>query len=72
MKIEEKFNKRTAGLIAVQNPSVHVGAHLALGIKIEFFPESEAGDSRTLRMHMTRDEALHLARDLLSAVIRSV
>jgi len=68
MKIEEKFNKRDAKLIEVQSPSVTTGRHLALGISLAFHTLPGSDDPRALRMHLTPDEALHLAELLISAV----
>ena len=67
MKIEEKFNKRDAKLIEVQQPCVNSGARYALGIKVEFFTLQGSDDPRTLSMHLTPAEALQLAEELISA-----
>lgn len=72
MKIEEKFNKRSADLIAVQQPCITTGAGLALGIKLEFFTTQEVDDLRTLSMRMTPYEALQLAENLINAARRSL
>ena len=66
MKIEEKFNKRDAKLIEVQPPSVKTGMGLALGIRLEFFTLPGDADMRTLKMHLTPDEALLMAELLIS------
>lgn len=71
VKIEEKFNKRDAKLIAVQPASIHTGAQYALGIKLEFFTLPSDDDMRTLSMHMTPDEALEMAEGLIAAARRA-
>lgn len=71
MKIEEKFNKRSADLIDVQLPSVNLKPHEAdLGIKLEFFTAQGSDDMRTLAMHMTPDEALSMVALLVDAIQR--
>lgn len=72
MKIEEKFNKRSADLIAVQQPSISVGTAFALDIKLKFFTAPGVDDLRTLSMHMTPYEALQLAESLINAARRSL
>lgn len=69
MKIEEKFNKRSAELIEVQQPLVDEGPHFALGIRVRNVQPSGA-DGRILCMHLTPDEAMGFARDLIEAVRR--
>jgi hypothetical protein len=72
MRIEEKFNKRTAELIEVQPPSFHAGPNFsALGIKATFFQLPGSDDTRTLSVHMTPDEALLLAENLIAAARRA-
>jgi hypothetical protein len=72
MKIEEKFNKRSADLVEVQMPSVRLRPDQAhLGIKLEFFTIPGADDARTLSMHLTPDEALEMMGLLIDAVRRS-
>lgn len=70
MKIEEKFNKRTADLIEVQPPAINAGPGYSLGIKLEFFTMPGNDDRRTLSMHMTPAEALEMAEGLISAARR--
>lgn len=67
MKIEEKFNKRSAELIDVQSPSIQYGNHFDLGIRLQFFTLPGVDDFRTLSMHMTPSEALILAKELIEA-----
>lgn len=71
MKIEEKFNKRSAKLIDVQTPLVvHAGGGMALGIKLTATPERDAGSigsGEQLCIHMTPAEALELAQQLINA-----
>jgi len=72
MRVEEKFNLRSARLLEVQMPHVKSGPSLALGIKVTFFQkndDAEVYDGRTLAVHMTRDEAIEFAKELLSATI---
>lgn len=71
MKIEEKFNKRSANLIEVQPPTVHTGAAYALGIRLTFYPVVSDPDRRTLAMHLTPDEALEMAEGLIAAARRA-
>lgn len=73
MKIEEKFNKRTAGLVEVQPPSVFTGSvNSALGIRLMFFRVPGSDDQSTLSMHMTPAEALQFAETLVSAARRMI
>lgn len=71
MKIEEKFNKRTAELIEVQPASIHAGPTHALGIKLEFFTLPGNADMRTISMYLTPDEALEMAGGLIAAARRA-
>ena len=72
MKIEEKFNKRSADLIDVQLPSVRLRPDEAeLGIKLEFFTAQGSNDQRTISMHMTPDEALEMMGLLVDAIRRA-
>lgn len=66
MKIEEKFNKRSADLVTVQTPTVQSSSGFALGIRLQFFPEAR-DDQRMLSMHLTPAEALDLADYLIGA-----
>ena len=66
MRVEEKFNKRAADLVECQSMHVSSGAFLALGVKIACFPVDHT-DGRTLSIHLTPDEALTLARELIGA-----
>jgi hypothetical protein len=72
VKIDEKFNKRTANLIEVQPPSVRVGPQYALGIVAEFYTLPGDPDQRTLKIHLTPAEALHLSEQLLAAARRAL
>ena len=67
MRVEEKFNRKSAKLLEVL-PVVRTGGGLALGLKVTFYGQETQG--RTLSAHMTRDEALGLARDLVAAALR--
>lgn len=70
MKIEEKFNKRGAELLEVQTPTIHVGRYCSdLGMKVTFY-RMPGEDGRMIAMHMTPDEALRLAGELIEAVRR--
>lgn len=71
MKIDEKFNKRSAELIEVQYPSIRFGRHLALGMCIEFFC-LPGKDGRTLKMHLTPDEALQISAQLTEAARKAI
>jgi hypothetical protein len=65
VKIEEKFNNRSATLVDVNRPQVQQSTGYALGIRITLWP-SEIGDSRHMFMHLTPSDALLLARDLIA------
>jgi len=65
MKIDEKFNKRSANLVETQPPSVRSGPHYSLGIVAEFFRLPGDDDRSTLKLHMTKDEALFFAEMLV-------
>ncbi|MDN7179085.1 hypothetical protein M0D69_13890 [Caballeronia sp. SEWSISQ10-4 2] len=64
MKLEERFNLRSAQLVEVQKPSVRTGGGLALGIKVTFIAAAEH-DFRSIGLHLTPTEALQLAEDLI-------
>lgn len=66
MKIEEKFNKRTAALVPVTSPQVKASPALAKGIKVTFWA-SDTNDTRAIAMHMTPAEAHAFAIELLKA-----
>lgn len=67
MKIEERFNVKTAKLVEVQPPSVSFGHHLGPDVKLQFFPICYSDDRRNLHMHLSPSEALQLAADLIRA-----
>lgn len=69
MRVDEKFNKRTAALIEVQQPVVDSKLDTFLGVRVRLFTcnEKHSGDGRELRMHMTPEEALRFAESLLAA-----
>lgn len=64
MKIEEKFNKRSAEFIEVQPAHISIVAH---SIKLQFFTVPNTNDQRTISMYMTPDEALHFAEKLINS-----
>lgn len=66
MKIEERFNLRSAQLVETQAPAVSTGGGLALGIRVCFMAATE-NDYRSLAMHLTPDEALQFASKLIDA-----
>jgi hypothetical protein len=71
MKIEEKFNKRSADLVKVV-PVFFSGPQYAEGIKIEFSPSgNELFDPRVLRLHLTPEEALDMAEQLIASARRA-
>ena len=71
MRIEEKFNRRSAELIEVQQPTAHVGPNYSeLGIKLTFFTVPGNDDHRTIAMHLTVDDALQLAQELIASARR--
>ncbi len=70
MLIEEKFNNRSAKIIEVQPPSITVGPHLSLGIKMQFFRLPSDDDRSTISMHLTPDEALQMIAMLCSGIRR--
>ncbi|WP_274644033.1 hypothetical protein [Pseudomonas serbica] len=64
MKAEEKFNRKTAALLECQQPVVDSGGGLALGVRVRVF-ELPGREAKTLSLHLTPDEALRLAEDLV-------
>ena len=64
MRVDEKFNKKSATLLECQQPQVNSGGGLALGMQIQLFMQP-GSDNRTLSIHLTPDEALKLAEDLV-------
>lgn len=69
MKIEEKFNLRSAQLVTVNSFYVNCGPQYAEGIKVTF-PAREDHDHRRIALHLNCDEALELAEALLNAARR--
>lgn len=65
MRMDQKFNKRTAQLIEIQNPHVKSDGIFALGMAVSFYslPGEETG---TLNLHLTPLEALAFAENLIS------
>lgn len=73
MKVEKQFNKRAAELVEVQpSPVVHCGPQYALGVKVTFIRVTNDVDRSTLAMHLTPDEALGLALQLVEAARRVI
>ncbi|WP_454056859.1 hypothetical protein [Cupriavidus sp. Marseille-Q8015] len=67
MQIEEKFNRRSADLIEVQQPTVRTRRQDApQGLSLQFFTARNSDDLRTLTMHMTPMEALELAERIVA------
>ncbi|WP_338924416.1 hypothetical protein V0M98_32905 (plasmid) [Pseudomonas silesiensis] len=64
MKAEEKFNRKTANLLECQQPIVDSGGGLALGVRVRVFMVP-GPDCKTLSLHLTPDEALRMAEDLV-------
>jgi len=67
VKIDEKFNLKSAQLVEVQQPYVKRGPRFALGMSVEFYTAPGSDDRRTLRLHLTPLEALKFAQDLIEA-----
>jgi hypothetical protein len=69
MRIEEKFNLKSAKLIECQSTAaVYSGPGSALGIKVQFFP-TDYDDGRKISLHLTPREAMALAKELIGAAI---
>lgn len=69
MRVDEKFNRRTANLVDAQSPVVDAQYGNALGVRVRIF-EAHGGEARHLNMHLTPDEALTFARHLIEAAQR--
>jgi len=67
MRVEEKFNLKSAQLVEVQQPYVKHGPRFALGMSVEFYTAQGSDDRRTLRLHLKPLEALQFAQDLIDA-----
>jgi hypothetical protein len=68
MQIEEKFNRRhDAPLLAVGLPAIHGGSPYPLGVQLTFREPGAFDKSRWLHLHMTPDEALAHAAELIKA-----
>lgn len=62
MRVDEKFNLKSARLVNCEQPVVESGGGLALGMKIRI---THAADGRGLNIHLTPEQALKLADDLV-------
>ena len=62
MRVDEKFNLQSAKLVNCAQPVVESGIGLALGLKIRLTAND---DGRGLSIHLTPEEALKLADDLV-------
>ena len=74
MKFERNFNRRSAPLVPVQQPKVNHTRGSALGIIVTVVPSADVEDRMeigALRMHMTPDEALSFAEQLIQAARES-
>lgn len=66
MKVEEKFNSRSAKLIDVQYPSIRSGPRYECGMVVEFFTKPGDDNPRSLTVHLTPGDALAMAVDLIA------
>ena len=69
MKVEQKFNKRSAPLVDC-GPSTIQGRGDALGVCVTLIPSAEQfdrDDVGALRLHMTPAEAIDFGLDLIAA-----
>jgi hypothetical protein len=71
MRVDEKFKKQSAKLISCQQPVVRGSVSLALGMSITIHPAVETVDDRNFTIHLTPQEALQLAEDLVRVVKES-
>ena len=70
MKFERNFNKRSAPLVPVQQPNVAHSRGSALGIIVTVVPSVDVEDHMeigALRIHMTPEDALSFALQLVEA-----
>ncbi|WKV22051.1 hypothetical protein Phage2-1_00050 [Achromobacter phage 2-1] len=70
MKADEKFNKRAAKLVDIQYAAVYDRSDLSEGMAIGF--GENGGDERDLRIHLTPQEAIKLAMELLEKAHRKL
>lgn len=70
MKIEEKFNLKSATPIDARLSAVSTGPQYPTGVKLQFFAV-DPDDRRTISWHVTPDEALQLAAELIAAYRKS-
>lgn len=70
MKIQEKFNLKSAKLIEVMSPTIHTGPHYELGMQIRFYQPSDQQDRREIVLYMTPDEALDFGLALIDTARR--
>ncbi len=71
MKVERNFNKRTAPLVEIRKPLIDHGKGDALGVQVVMIPADQDGTTSSveigvLRMHMTPQEALDHAENLIT------
>jgi len=62
MRVDEKFNLKSARLVECDQPVVESGVGLALGLRIRL---TDRADGRGLNIHLTPEQALKLANDLI-------
>ncbi|OHV78270.1 hypothetical protein [Rhizobium sp. LCM 4573] len=72
MRVEERFNKKSAPLLECVQPHVVHRRGFALGIKVEFYQAGDNCDGRTLSVHLTPQEALKMAEDLIAQSRRAL
>lgn len=71
MRIEEKFNKRSANLVEVVPPAVRAGPQHELGVCATFYSVHDSGKGQ-ITMHLTPLEALAFAGQLIEAATRQL
>jgi len=66
MKVDEKFNKRTASQVDITMPVIHHGPQYDLGVRLTLHATHDSGKGQ-LAINMTAFEALDLAQELMQA-----
>lgn len=71
MKVEEKFNKKSAALLECQPPEVQGGPGTLLGVQVRLYT-LPGPESRSLTLNLNPVESLKLAEDLIREARRAL
>jgi hypothetical protein len=71
MRIDARFNKRTADQVEVATPAVQAGPQYELGMRVMFFA-TNGSDKGQLAANMSPMEALAFAAELVTTATRQL